>query len=51
MTFLKLKFYFFISLNTVGMDIPDYIASGGGQAEAIKSMSEKMKALGKRRRK
>jgi len=33
---------------TVGIDIPDYIASGGGRSSsnAIKSMSDKMKALG-----
>jgi len=30
----------------VGMDIPDYISTGG-MADAIKSMSDKMKALGK----
>ena len=34
----------------VGIDIPDYISSGGGASDAIKSMSSKLKALGKRRR-
>ena len=34
----------------VGIDIPDYISSGGNP-EAIKNMSSKLKALGKRRRK
>ena len=33
----------------VGIDIPDYISSGGNP-EAIKNMSSKLKALGKRRR-
>ncbi len=30
----------------MGIDIPDYIASAGGNSEAIKSMHAKMKALG-----
>lgn len=34
----------------LGIDIPDYISSGGNP-EAIKNMSSKLKALGKRRRK
>jgi len=33
----------------LGIDIPDYISSGGNP-EAIKNMSSKLKALGKRRR-
>lgn len=34
----------------LGIDIPDYISSGGGASDAIRSMSSKLKALGKRRR-
>jgi hypothetical protein len=32
---------------SVGIDIPDYISTGG-KADAIKSMSNKMKAMGKK---
>ena len=42
----KLKVINFV---LVGIDIPDYISSGGNP-EAIKNMSSKLKALGKRRR-
>ena len=41
----KINYYHFL----VGIDIPDYISSGGNP-EAIKNMSSKLKALGKRRR-
>ena len=41
--------YFHINYISVGIDIPDYISSGGNP-EAIKNMSSKLKALGKRRR-
>ena len=36
-----------LSLISVGIDIPDYISTGG-KFDAIKHMSDKMKAMGKR---
>ncbi|TRY73914.1 hypothetical protein TCAL_16901 [Tigriopus californicus] len=35
--------------HSVGIDIPDYIANGG-KADALKHMSDKMKAMGRRRK-
>ena len=34
---------------SVGIDIPDYISSGG-KSDSLKNLSDKMKAMGRRKR-
>ena len=45
---LMMKTDFLVGLFPVGIDIPDYIASVG-KSDAIKSMCDKMKALGRKK--
>ena len=35
--------------SSVGIDIPDYISSGG-KSDSLKNLSDKMKAMGRRKR-